>query len=335
MRATIRDVAKASGVSVTAASRALNNKDDLAPETRARILAAAEELNYVPNSVARALVLGRSKTLGVVLNNNASPVYAEVLQGIEQAANAAGFGVLLFNSADSQEQALRGIDTFYAKQVDGILLTPVQSDQRDIQQLQRCGLPYVLVLRHFPGLENDYVIADNEEAGYISTIHLLDLGHRRIGHVSGPEHASTSQGRLQGYRRALAERNIPFDETLVSHSLFTVAGGYEGSFGLLDRPDRPTAVFAATDLLALGVFRAARELGLQIPNDLALTGGDDVEFAEFLEVPLTTFHIPLRDIGGRAAEILLARINGEAQTAQQVVLTPTLVVRRSSGNSIA
>ena len=299
VKVTIRDVAREAGVSVTTASRALNNKGEVSPEKRARVLAVAQKLQYVPSSVARALVSGRTKTLGVVVTNNASPVYAEILRGIETVANANEFGLLLCNSADSQEQALRCLSILQQKQVEGLLLTPVQTDKRDVEQLQQSGIPFVLLLRHFPELETDYVITDNVYGGYLATQHLLGLGHRRIGHVGGPAHVSSAQGRLAGYRQALAEQGVPYDAELVSHGMFTVAGGYQAACQLLDRPDRPSAIFAANDLQAVGVMKAARMFGLRIPQDLALVGGDNIELAAFLEVPLTTFHPPAHEIGTR------------------------------------
>jgi LacI family transcriptional regulator len=331
MPITIRDVARAAGVSVTAAHRALNDKAELKSDKRARVLAAARQLNYVPSAAARALVSGKTDTIGMVVTDNASPVYAGIVRGVEEVANAAGFGLLLCNSGDSQERAISCLETLRAKQVDGVLITPVQTDRRDVERLHEFAIPFVLLMRHFADVASDYVITDNEAGGYAATCHLLDLGHRRIGHLAGPVFVSSAQGRLAGYRRALAERGIPFDEHLVVHAPFTVAGGYDTAFALIDRPDRPTAIFAANDLQAVGVMKAARAVDLTIPDDLALVGGDDIELAEFLEVALTTFHQPAREIGSLGAQILLDRLRGGNEEPRRVVLTPRLIVRRSSG----
>lgn len=331
MPVTLLDIARAAGVSVTTASRALNHKGEIAPVKRARILDVAHRLGYVPNASARALVSGRTKTLGVVVNNNASPVYALLLRGVEDVANAAGFGLLFSNSADSQEQALDCLAMLRSKNVDGILLTPVQTDDRDVRRLQHLGLPFVLVLRHFPEIATDYVVVDNAAGATLVTRHLLDLGHRRIAHLAGPAHTSTGRERLAGYRQALGERGVPVRDDLVTHQPYTVDGGYAGARQLLGRPGPPTAIVAATDLQAVGVLKAARELGVRVPDDLALAGGDDIELAEFLEVPLTTFRQPARAIGARGAQLLLARLAGDDQPPQAIVFEPTLVVRRSSG----
>jgi len=333
MRITIRDVARQAGVSITTASRVLNNREDVSEETRARVQAIAAQLDYVPSTVARSLVSGRSRTLGVVVNDSASPVYAEVVKGIETATNAAGYGLLLGNSADSQEQALSRLSMLHASHIEGVLLAPVQSDRRDVETLERLGIPYILLLRYFTDLMTDYVVADNVAGGRLVTEHLVGLGHRRIGHIAGPPDTSTAQGRLAGYQQALSAAGLPYDERLVAAGRFTVASGYEAALRLLDRPDRPSAIFAASDMQAVGVMKAARRLGLRIPDDLALAGGDDVELAEFLEVPLTTFHVPYDEIGRRAATILIARLEGTCTTTQQIVFQPQLIVRRSTQSS--
>jgi LacI family transcriptional regulator len=341
LRITIHDVARAAGVSVTAVSRALNNKGELSPEKRARVLAAAEQLGYVPSGVARALVSGQTKTLGVLVTDNTSPVYAEILRGIEEAALGAGFSLLFGNSADSQEQALRWLDLVHAKHVDGLLLTPVQTDRRDIERLGAWGIPFVMLLRYFVDVPCDYVVTDNVLAGYLATRHLVETGHRRIGHVGGPPWTSSGRDRFLGYQRALLERSIPLDADLVACDSFTIGGGARATEALLRQPNRPTAIFASTDLQAVGVLKCARSFGLRVPEDLALVGGDDIELAEFLEVPLTTFHYPARDIGRIGAELLIARIqDGMNQVDlerndrfKRIVVDPKLIVRRSCGCS--
>lgn len=334
MSATIKDVAREAGVSVTTAHRGITGKGELRPETRERVLAAARALNFVPSAAARSLVTGRSQTIGMVVTDNASPVYAGVLRGVEEVVNAAGFGLLLCNSADDQRRALGCLDLLRAKQVDGVLLTPVQTSREDVDYLREAGIPHVLLLRQFGDQGADCVVLDNEAAGHAITDHLLGLGHRRIGHIAGPPFTSSAQGRLAGYRRALRAGGLPFDDDLVIHAPYTVEGGYRAAGDLLDRSDRPPAIFAANDLQAVGAMKAAWERGLRIPEELALAGGDNVELAEFLTVPLTTFHQPAVEIGKRGAEILLSRLRGDVAEPRQVVLAPELIVRRSTGGGL-
>lgn len=331
MPATIRDVAQAAGVSVTTAHRALNGKGELAEDKRQRVLAVARQLNYVPSGVARALVSGRTNTIGMIVTDNSSPVYAGIVRGVEEVVNAAGFGLLLCNSDNSIERELVCLEMLRSKHVDGILLTPVQVDRRDISYLQEMGIPYVFLLRHFDDLDTDYVILDNERAGYLATCHLIDLGHTRIGHTGGPAYVSSAKARQAGYRRALEERGIPFDEGLIARGGFTVEGGYTASRELLSRPNRPTALFSANDLQAVGVMKTAHELKIKIPEELALVGGDNIELSEFFEVPLTTFSQRAREIGARGAETLLGRLHGTVTETRKIVLEPEFVVRRSSG----
>jgi LacI family transcriptional regulator len=292
-------------------------------------------MNYVPSSVARALASGATKTLGLIITNSASPVYAEVVRDIEGAANSAGFGLLLCNSGGSQDQALRCLAMLQSRQVDGLIVAPAQTDRRDIEVLQRWGIPFVLLLRYFPDLDTDYVVMDNELGGRMATSHLLELGHRRIAHVAGPAHISSAQGRLAGYRQALAEAGIFYDEALVRHAPFTMDGGYTAGRALLGQGERPSAIFASTDMQAVGVMKAAKELGIAVPKRLALVGGDDIELAAYLEAPLTSFRQPSTEIARRVVEILVARISGSHGCSMQAVLRPEFIVRRSSGASEA
>jgi DNA-binding LacI/PurR family transcriptional regulator len=341
-RVTIKDVSRLAGVSIAAASRALNDKDDVSAEKRKRVQDAAAQLGYVPNTLARGLVMGRQLTIGVIVSDNSSPVYAWILRGIEEVANEKGFGVVMANSADSQDQALRNLDALVASRVSGVLIVPTQHDRRDLQRLRDAGMPFVLLLRHFADdPQTDFVITDNVMGGYEATRHLLGLGHTRIGHVAGPQEVSTAQERLQGYRQALREAGVAEDPDLVVSAPYTIEGGQETGARLLALPDRPTAIFAATDRQAIGVMKAAGDRGLVIPDDVALVGGDDIELAEFLAVPLTTFHQRAHEIGVQGMRTLLTRMDatygsGEPDEAHhQIVLQPTLVVRRSSGSTKA
>ncbi len=332
--ATIRDVAKAAGVSVTTAHRGLNGKDELGDETRARILAAAERLNYVPSAAARTLVSGKSRTIGMLVTDNASPVYAGIVRGVEEIANEAGYGLLLCNSADDQERALSSLALLRTQQVDGMLITPVQTDRRDIDYLRDAGIPFVLMLRHFDDPNDDVVMVDNVAASAAATRHLLDLGHQSIAHIAGPEHVSSACARLAGFREAMAEAGAPIPPGSIVHSPYTVAGGYTRALQLLTAHPPITAILAGNDLLAVGVIKAARELGIRIPDDLALIGGDDIELAEVLDPPLTTFRQPADEIGRAGAQLLLDRLAGGDPTPKQTVFMPELIVRASSGGPV-
>jgi LacI family transcriptional regulator, galactose operon repressor len=329
-RVTIRDVAREAGVSVTTASRALNNKGELSEATRAVVLATAERLRFVPSDIARALVSGRTQTLGVLITDNASRVYAEALRGIEDVANEQDYGILFMNSGDVQDRALRCIQTLRSRQVDGILFTPVQEGDVDVDELRRSSLPIVAVVRRPPGEDIDFVVADNERGGYAATHHLLELGHRRIAHLGGRIGASTTEARLEGYNRALRERSLPVDSRLIRRTLHTIEDGYEAAVELLERPDRPTAIIVATPPQTIGLLRAVRSLDLRVPDDISLVMGDDADFAEILEVPLTAVEHSSREIGRQGTQLLLGRLSGRRSQPTGIVLEPRLIVRRST-----
>jgi LacI family transcriptional regulator len=311
-RVTIKDVARHCSVSIAAASRALNNRGEVSEETRQMVLAGAAELGYVPNPLARGLVMGRLKTIGVIVSDNASPVYASILRGIEETANRDGYGVLLANSAESQDKALTALDTLLTSRVAGVLL------------------------RHFTDVRTDYVVTDNHRGSYLATRHLLDLGHRRIAHVGGPSRLSTAEERFAGYREALVEDGLAIEPELVARVPYSLEAGAEAAQVLLEAASRPTAVVAATDRQAVGVMKAAQGRGLDVPRDLAVVGGDDIELAEFLSVPLTTFRQRAYEIGALGVDALLWRLrNPDEEDVRQIVLQPDLVVRRSCGAHLA
>jgi LacI family transcriptional regulator, galactose operon repressor len=329
-RVTVRDVARAAGVSITTASRVLHNKGDLRQATRDAVFEAAARLNYVPSEVARALVRGTTATVGAIVTDNASPIYAGVLRGVEDVFNTEEYGVLLANSRDEPTRALRCIRMLNAKAVDGVICTPVSGGDGDVAELRRWGVPLVLVLRYIPGLPVDFVVADNKAGGYMATKHLLEVGHRRIAHIGGREGLSSTDDRVTGYLRALREGDAEGD-AIVRRALHTIDDGYRAAVDLLNGNPSPTAIYAATHQQAVGAMKAAREMQRLIPENVAVVGGDEADLAASLEVPLTTVEQPLLAIGERAAEILLRRMSGDEAPVESVFLPPTLNVRESSG----
>lgn len=334
MRVTLRDVAREAGVSLTTASRALNGKGELAAESRANVLEVAKRLHYVPSEVARTLVSGRSNTLGVMFTDITHPVYADLLAGVEEAANRRGMSVLYMNSGDDREVAARCMRTLRSKHVDGVIFTPLFTDSHEgIEELTGLGVPLVAVLRAFPEVPMDYVIADNEQAGYVATKHLIDLGHRRIAHIGGLLGASTTDGRAAGYEKALREAGIKLNPAWSTRGPHTQEEGERVTSALLSsRP--PTAIYASTLRHALGALTAARAVGVRIPEDLALVAGDESDFAQHLEPPLTTVRQPTREMGRQGAELMFARIDGRRRRPKGIVLQPELIVRRSSGDRV-
>jgi len=328
----MQDVAREAGVSVNTVSRALAGKPDVSPETRARVLEVAERLGYRPNKLARGLRSNKTGTIGVVVTDIANPFFGALVKGVERAARQHDYSIILQDTDEDYEREREAIQVMLAERVDGLLITPVQTGTETIEELKEAGLPFVLLGRHFDDLETDYVVTDDVEGGFLATEHLIKLGHKRIAMINGPLHISSARERFQGYKKALDHYGIELDESIVSAGATTTEEGYELTKSLLDRPARPTAIFAYSDFVAFGVMRAIREARLKVPEDVAVVGYDDVEFSSHLEVPLTTVKIPKGLLGERAVESLLNKIDGKVsdRKPEQIVLQVKVVTRAST-----
>ncbi len=330
---TIKDIARELGLSVNTVSRALNSKPDVSRQTRARVLETARRLHYVPNTIARSLVTSRSNTLGLVVTDVVNPFYSRIIRGVEETARQRGYTIILLNTNEQDEDERAAIRVLRSKRVDGMIISPVQVSHDHIAALQEDGYPFVLINRYFPDLDTDYVINDNRLGAYLATGHLVRLGHRHIAHITGPKHVSSVRERLRGYRQALDEGGIAADQQRIIHTNLSLEGGYQATQQLLDACPLPTALFTYSDLLAVGALKAIREAGLRVPEHIALVGYDDIEFAAFLEIPLTTISQPSYEIGSRGVELLLELIENPDEQRQRhhIVLEPRLIVRKSCG----
>lgn len=221
-----------------------------------------------------------------------------------------------------------------AEQVDGLLITPVQTGKKTIEELKKSGLPFALLGRHFDDLEADYVVTDDIQGGFLATEHLIKLGHKKIAMVNGPLHISSAKERFRGYKKALDRYRIKLDESLVSVGAITTEDGYKVTESLLNQRPRPTAIFAYSDFVAFGVLRAIREARLSIPEDVAVIGYDDVEFSSCLEIPLTTVRIPKKELGRKAASLLLDKIRGKVTGKQALLIAVELIYRESTKPAI-
>lgn len=325
---TIRDVASAAGVAVSTASRALNNRGDVSESTRRRVLQAARELDYVPNSLARGLLSGRTRTVGVIVTTILNPFYAAVVAGIQDVLGAKGYNVVLYNSDEDQRKELAAVEALIAQRVDGIILAPVQKTPETVELLVNRNVPFVLVGRTILGLDTDYVVCDDIAAGQIATEHLIKKGHRQIMLINSSRNSS-SELRYQGYAAALRANGIEVDSRLV-RSVVLHTDAERAVLQALDEGIRPTAIFCFCDAMALGVLRALRARGLRVPDDVALVACDNLDFTEFLEPALTTIDVPKHEMGVKAAEVLLSKLHKHKKRTTQVVLRPSLVARAST-----
>ena len=302
----------------------------LRPETRARVLVAVERLGYRPSELARSLRLRRTLTLGMLVPDITNPFFPPLIKGAEDAAHARGYNLILCNTEDLPEREATYLAVLRERQVDGLLIASSRMSDLVITALGRERFPFVLVNRSARGAELA-VTVDNRAGASAAIAHLVALGHRRIGHVAGPQTTTTGVERAAGVRAALRGRNVPRDADLwVEAEAFSEEAGYRAARRLLVLRDRPTAIFGANDLIALGVLRAARELGLRIPLDLSLVGFNDIPQAELLEPALTTVRVPSYDMGERGARMLLARLESEPIAERRVVLEAELIVRAST-----
>jgi LacI family transcriptional regulator len=331
---TMKRIAADLGVSVTTVSKVLNNRADIGEATRARVLARVAELGYQPNAVARSLTLRRTHTLGIVVPDLMHSFFVEVIAGLESAAHTRGYGLLLCNSQEDPRKERSQLQLLAQRQVDGIVLASASASANSdlLHRLTAAGVCLVMIDRDdHPDIRCDRVLTDDEEVGRLATAHLVAQGRRAVAHIAGPPIVHAKR-RAAGYRRALADAGLRVCEDWVVRGGFKEADGYRAMTRLLASKKRPDAVFAVNDPAAIGAIKAVWDAGLCVPEDVAVVGAGDIAHGDLLRVPLTTVTWPRRDLGKRAAELLLERLEADVSNRhQRVVLPPRLVVRASSG----
>jgi LacI family transcriptional regulator len=327
---TIREVAESAGVSSATVSHVINNTRFVSQETRQRVLAAMAALNYRPNALARSLRQGKTNTLGLVLPDSANPFFAEISRSIEDEAFKKGYSVFLCNTELDMQRELFYVDVLSKKQVDGIIFVAAGDQADSLDFLLRQNMPVVMIDRDLPQVEVDAVLTDNQLGGVLATRHLIELGHKRIACIAGPSSITPSAERIIGYRRALEEAGLSYDENLILRGDYHAQSGMQVTQTLLKMNPRPTALFALNDLMALGALRAAAEANCSVPGDLAVVGYDDLELAQFTNPSLTTIAQPKKEIGTQAVSLLVDRMSHKSRPPSRLVLPPELIVRRST-----
>jgi len=327
---TIREVASRAGVSPTTVSHVINNTRFVSPEARERVLQAMQELGYRPNVLARSLRRGETYTLGLILPDSANPFFAEIARAMEDAAFRRGYNVILGNSENDLEKERLYVDVLVTKQVDGLIFVASGDRSRSLEDLVHQDLPVVVVDRQLANVEVDTVLTDNFQGGFQATRTLLELGHRRIGCITGPSHLTPSAQRVIGYRRALEAAGLGVDESLIVRGDFQPRSGYQAAQALMHTPQPPTAIFVCNDMMAIGALRALAEMGLRVPEDVSLIGFDDIELASYTTPPLTTIRQDKAAMAQTALNLLLERIVDRQIPARQRVIPVTLVERQST-----
>ncbi len=333
---TMQDVADLAKVSKTTVSHVINGTRPVSEEKRQRVLSAMKELDYHPNILARGLRRNETTMIGLIVPNNANPFYAEVSKGVESVCFDKGFNVILCNSDRDIEKELRYTDLLTKKRVDGILFvgTWIGENTDHIENTIQQNIPIVVVDRFVPNLDIDLVVTNNVLGGWLATSHLYGLGHKKIACIAGTPQFTPNAERIQGYEKALVEAKIPINPDLIIRSNFQFEGGYKAAQQLLSQENRPTAIFACNDLMAIGAMRAAIDLGYRIPEDLSIIGYDDVQMTKYTNPQLTTISQPMFEMGNRAAEMLIERIHELEIPKRKKILEPNLVVRGSTAKYI-
>lgn len=327
--ATIKEVSSLARVSPSTVSRVLNGNAPVADGTRARVLAAVEELGYQPNAFARGLVTNRSDGIGVVVNEISSPFYSSIVQGIEEVVEAAGRH-LIVSSGHARERLERdAVEFLKQRRCDALILHVEAISDYDLLQWAKQEPPVVLVGRYVAELADRCIHLDNVAGGYLATKHMIEHGHRAIAHITGWMAIEDARARMEGYRRALAEAGIPFDEMLVVEGDFVEEGGGRATRRLLERDREFTALVAANDQTAAGALHVLREHGLDVPGDVSVIGYDDVLLAQYLYPALTTIRQPLADMGRAAAQLALAALDGSDGRGVKRRFDPILIERDS------
>jgi LacI family transcriptional regulator len=328
---TLVDVARHAGVSVSTASRVLSGQGYASVQSRQRVLAAAESLGYEPNQVARSLRLSRTRIIGLLVADIENFFYSQLAKGVTSVAREHGYHVVLANSEESRSVEAHQIQMLSSLRVDGLVFTPTGGNRCELEErFIGVGVPVVQVDRYVKGLAADVVLTDNVGGAREAVEVLIAAGHTKIAILAGSQQVTTGQARFEGYRQALAAHGIPFDDSLVRTGSFTRDSAMQDAQSILNMRPRPTALFAANNILAEGAARALVESQLVVPRDLSVVAFDDAPWMSALPQPLTTVDQPTREAGRIAATILLERLSGKGDRApQSVTLRPRLIVRNS------
>jgi len=306
--ANIKDVADRAGVSITTVSHVINQTRYVSEELIERVNKAMEELDYHPNSLARSLRSGKTKTIGLVIPDISNQFFAEISRKIEDKGFEHGYSVILCNTDDDPNKEKSYIDVLIAKQVDGIVFISAGEISDNLKKTITLNVPIVIADRDIKDIQSDIVLVNNFLGGYEATQYLIGLGHKRIGCISGPSPVTPSAQRLQGFEQAMREAGLPIDPSLIVSGDFRYQSGESAMQKLLDNPQPPTAVFAFNDMMALGAIRAIYNKNLKVPSDISLIGFDDIPLSQAIFPTLTTMAQPIQEMASLVVDLLIEKI---------------------------
>ncbi|MCS4244474.1 LacI family repressor for deo operon, udp, cdd, tsx, nupC, and nupG [Rhizobium sp. BIGb0125] len=323
----IREVAAIAGVSIATVSRALQQPDKVRPETRKKVFDAVRQANFVPNAQAASFRRQSNNTVILLVRDIGNPFYLEIYKGVEEAASEAGYKVLMGDARNDVNRVANHIDMVRQKHADGLILMTGQFPTELLDQVDNLP-PIVIASETVAGIALPTVKVDNRAASKNAMRHLIEAGHKQIVHLAGPFPETLAQERFDGYRDALTEAGIDYDETLLVSGDYSIESGRQAITGLLERGISFTAIFASSDQMAIGAISELRARGLSVPGDVSVTGFDDIIFANAFEPPLTTVRQPRQEMGRKAMALMVERLNGK-RTAETIVMDTELVVRGS------
>lgn len=328
-RTVINDIAERAGVSIATVSRVLNNRPEVADATREKVMNTLRELGYMSNRYARVLVSGQINYIGFSIPRVEH--FVQILQGVTDAVDEQDANLVLCPTDYEHDREVSLLERIQARGVDGALIVLPSESSEELQELSQHGSPFVVIEPRFPLNDHiPYVTATNMSGGRSAAEHLIALGHKRIAVITGPTSWSSSIDRLAGYHSVLFAHGLQNIPDLVRESDLTQEGGYRVACDLLQLSPRPTAIFCFNDLMAIGALRAARELGLRVPEDLSIIGFEDAPFASIVTPALTTIHQPSYEMGRVAVNLLYRLLEGEPLEATRVELSTRLLVRDST-----
>ncbi len=335
MKTTIKDIARLCGVSVTTVSRVLNNKTkSIGKDTVIKVQNKIDELGYRPNSIARSMITGKSHTIGLVIPDNSNPFFAELARRVEDIGFKKGYSVILCNTDNDEEKESAYINTLISRQIDGIAYISFGSSCDTTARLRKTSLPFVEVGHNIIGSKYGSVPIDYQNGGYIATKHLIKMGHKRIGCISGGHAFRHNEQRLDGFRQAMNEAGLEVRNDLIVAGDFRMDGGERVMNQLLELPKPPTAVFAFNDMMAFGAIRAVKSAGLSVPDDISIVGYDNTSFGQISDPSLTTVDHPVSKIAEIIMDMLFSNMNSGTESSDSfpsdVVIIPSLVQRDST-----
>lgn len=330
---TMRDVAKKAKVSISTVSHVINETRAVEKSTRKRVLKAMDELNYHPNVLAQNLRKQKTNTIAFIVSNLTNPYYPEAVRGVEEELSKEGYSVIVGNADGdiSKEQEL--IKLFYGKQVDGFIICTSGGENQSVTFLIQHKVPVVLFDRKIEGTELSAALVDNVGGAQTLVEHLINIGHKHIGILTGPLNTYTGKERLHGYLNALKQHSIDRNDQLIKEGDFKLQSGYQLTLELLELSPLPTALFVCNNRMGLGTIKALRDKGLQYPRDIGLAIFDDLPWLEYMNPSITAVEQPVFELGKVAARLLLENINKKSKKYEEIVLPVELKIRHSAGEN--